>query len=283
MSLLLYCILRSLPGSQPPGLIGINDGHMLFVTAGELSGAVSRVAASQLALNPSRILAYERVVARLHFLYTVIPMRYGCVLDEEYRVVRLIEERRDRFSALLEELAGCVEMGVRVLPDLSEAQACEAQDGAGCQSLPGAGGRALPRRDAGLAGGPGAIRGRKPGSEIGSAIPDSRYPISVASPGSDYLAAQRLRYAQNDGLTAARRASVEKVFAAFSGLFVKWKEECSTPGLGQSVPPAPLFSLYFLVPAESVEAFCKRFHEINNERAGLLLTGPWAPYNFVSC
>src|SRR5208337_3085761 len=103
-------------GRQPPELIGVNGEHVLFIPAQGLSGAVSRVVPSELALNPPRILAYERIVARLHCRYTVIPMRYGSVLDEECRVVRLLEERRDQFSALLSELAGCVEMGVRVLP-----------------------------------------------------------------------------------------------------------------------------------------------------------------------
>lgn len=243
MSFLVYCILRSLPGRQPPELIGVNGEHVLFITAQGLSGAVSRVVPSELALNRPRILAYERIVARLHCRYTVIPMRYGCVLDEECRVVRLLEERRDQFSDLLKELAGCVEMGVRVLPGRKEAEGCEEQRAV--RHPP------VPRRHSG-------------------------------GPGCDYLAAQKLRYAQNEGFTAARRAFVDKVFAAFAGLFLKWKVECRAPGTGKSIMPAPLFSLYFLVPAESVEAFRKRFHEMNGEGAELLLTGPWAPYNFVS-
>jgi hypothetical protein len=243
VSFLLYCILRSRPWRQPPELIGVNGEHILFTTAQGLSGAVSRIVSSQLALNPSRILAYERIVARLHCRYTVIPMRYGCVLDEECRVVRLLEERGDRFSALLKQLEGCVEMGVRVLPGRNEAQGCEVQRGLWHPPVP------------------------------------SRH---SAGPGCDYLAAQKLRYAQNEGFSAARKAFVDKVFAAFTGLFIKSKVEGRVSGTGKFMMPAPLFSLYFLVPAESVEVFRKRFHEINSEGAGLLLSGPWAPYNFVT-
>jgi hypothetical protein len=228
---------------QPPELIGVNGEHVLFITAQGLGGAVSRVVPSELALNPSRILAYERVVARLHCRYTVIPMRYGCVLEEKCRVVRLLEERRDQFSALLKELAGCVEMGVRVLPGRNEAEGCEAQRAVWQPPVP------------------------------------SRH---SAGPGCDYLAAQKLRYAQNEGFTAARRAFVDRVVAAFAGLFLKQKLECGAPGTVKSIMPATLFSLYFLVPGESVEVFRKRFHEMNSEGAGFLLTGPWAPYNFVS-
>jgi len=242
VSFLLYCILRSRPGRHPRELIGVNGEHVLFTTTRGLSGAVSRVVPSELALNPSRILAYERIVARLHCRYTVIPMRYGCVLAEECGLVRLLEERRDQFSALLKELAGCVEMGVRVLPGRSEAEGCEVQRGVWHPPV------SSPHSD---------------------------------RPGCDYLAAQKMRYAQNEVFTEARRAFVERVFAAFAGLFVKSKVEGCATGTGKYMMPAPLFSLYFLVLAESVEVFRKRFHEINSEGAGLLLSGPWAPYNFV--
>lgn len=243
MSFLLYCIFRTLPGRRSPELTGVNGERVLFVSAQGLCGAVSRAAPSELALNPPRILGYERIVSRLHSRYTVIPMRYGCVLDEECKVVRLIEERREKFSALLKELAGCVEMGVRVLPGRNETEA----------------------------GGPQRSAWRPTVSSLHSDCP-----------GCDYLAARKLRYEQNEGFTAARRDFIERVSGAFAGLFIKSKVECRVPGAGNSIMPATLFSLYFLAPAESVEAFRKRFHELNCEGAGLLLSGPWAPYNFVS-
>ena len=37
MSFLVYCILRRLPGMQPPELIGVNGEHVLFITAKALA------------------------------------------------------------------------------------------------------------------------------------------------------------------------------------------------------------------------------------------------------
>ncbi len=128
VSFLLYCILRSSARKAAPRANrGKRRACPVHHAPKVLAAPCHASSPSELALNPSRILAYERIVARLHCRYTVIPMRYGCVLDEECRVVRLLEERRDQFSALLKELAGCVEMGVRVLPGRNEAEACEAQ------------------------------------------------------------------------------------------------------------------------------------------------------------
>ncbi len=243
MSLLLYCVLRGLSGRQPPEFVGINGERLRFITAGSLSAAVSRVAPSELALNVARIIACEKIVARLHCDFTVVPLRYGCVMDGVRGVVRLLDERRDRFIALLNRLADRVEMGVRLLPRHSGAGGCQAQ---------------------------------RP-------VESSPWPCRQSvGPGCDYLAAQRLRYAQNDGSAVVRRAFAESVCAAFAGLFVEWKEETRTAEIGQFVLPVSLFSLYFLVPAECLENFRKRFHEINNRWVGgLMLTGPWAPYNFV--
>ncbi|MFZ2446998.1 MAG: GvpL/GvpF family gas vesicle protein [Syntrophobacteraceae bacterium] len=236
MSLLLYCILRGRTGREHPCLTGVNGEKVLFVTAEGLCAAVSRVNPSELALDAARILAYEKVVARLHREFTVIPMRYGCVLDGESRIARLLEERRGPYAALLDELAGRVEMGVRVL---SADRGCDPER------------RAVPRPH-------------------------------PNSPGRDYLAAQRSHYARDERRAEAGRAFVKRVRAAFAGLFVKWKEESRTAGIGPFALPAPLFSLYFLIPAESVEEFRKRFHELDTEDGpGLLLTGPWAPYSFV--
>jgi hypothetical protein len=44
-----------------------------------------------------------------------------------------------------------------------------------------------------------------------------------------------------------------------------------------------MLSLYFLVPQCHIEKFCAEFREMSSrETAKLLLSGPWAPYNFAA-
>jgi hypothetical protein len=63
----------------------------------------------------SSLLAYERVVEAIHARQTVIPLRYGCVMESEEQVVQLLEEHRREYEALLGRLRGMTEMGIRLL------------------------------------------------------------------------------------------------------------------------------------------------------------------------
>ena len=45
----------------------------------------------------------------------VIPLRYGCVMESESAVIRLLEDHRQEYEALLARLTGMTEMGIRVL------------------------------------------------------------------------------------------------------------------------------------------------------------------------
>ena len=121
MSFLLYCIFQTRMNQEPPHLSGANNiWPVLFITANNLSAAVSRVGRSDLTPDTSRMLAYEKIIALLHRDFTVIPMRYGCVLEEESQIIRLLESRCEAYTALLSELEGCVEIGIRALPGCEE-------------------------------------------------------------------------------------------------------------------------------------------------------------------
>ena len=54
----------------------------------------------------SSLLAYERVVEAIHARQAVIPLRYGCVMESESAVIRLLEDHRQEYEALLARLLG---------------------------------------------------------------------------------------------------------------------------------------------------------------------------------
>lgn len=244
MSFLTYCILRRLYDAAAPSLTGIACKPVMFVSTGELSAAVSRVDASNLVLDYRQVMAYEKVIAFLHRTLTVIPMRFGCVLDEEVQVIRLLEDQGERYAVLLRELDGHVEMGIRILPHGTEWSSSRAAQ------------KPLPR-------------GGEPGCFAGGS-------------GRDYLLAQRECYARMERTTREKNAAIEEVRAAFAGLFSKCREESGDSAVGCFALPAPLASLHFLVPRRSEEEFRKRFHVLEEAvPSRLLLSGPWPPYNFV--
>jgi hypothetical protein len=243
MSFLLYCVFQTRLNQEPPHLSGANNIRpVLFITDNNLSAAVSRVDRSDLTPDTSHVLAYEKIIALLHRDFTVIPMRYGCVLEEESQIIRLLESRREAYTALLSELEGYVEFGIRALPcDDSLSHEVEAS----------------------------------------SPHPIARERHS-SSPGLVYLAARKLHHARQEQFARQGSMVIEKIREPFAGLYIKCKVENQTPRIGNFALFTSLLSLYFLVPRESVEVFRKRFYSISVRKSPkLLLSGPWPPFNFV--
>jgi hypothetical protein len=172
-------------------------------------------------------------------------MRYGCVFEKTSMVLRLLEERGWQYLTLLQDLEGCVEMGIRLL---------------------------LPRE--GGASGPGA-QGEAGAPQTGAAA--TACPLLPLSAGQAYLAAQRERYASRDREAGGQILLPDKVCRALAGVFVRHKRESRR--LGDSL----LVSLYFLVPRSWLQRFRQGFRELSGGESGkFLLSGPWPPYNFVT-
>lgn len=124
MSYLLYAILpvplREDPG---PALRGWREEKIFLVREGGLVAAVSAApgwdcAGSHPAPPIPELLAYGRVIEAFWqdpAVGGIIPLRYGCFVREEGDIRGILRERRETFKALLVELKGCQEFGLRIL------------------------------------------------------------------------------------------------------------------------------------------------------------------------
>lgn len=109
MKYLLYGIVHQhLAGCSP-------ESGTCLLTAHGLAAAVSAVEEMSSPPSVSSLLAYEKVVEAIHARQAVIPLRYGCVMESESAVIRLLEDHRQEYEALLARLLGMTEMGIRVL------------------------------------------------------------------------------------------------------------------------------------------------------------------------
>jgi len=244
MSCLFYCVYRH-PGLELSGsLLGVGGRPVYQVAHRGLSAALSQICRADLAPDIPRVRTYERVVLSCHRRDTVIPMRYGCVVERESQAIQLLEEQGPRYEALLQELDGCVEMGLRVL-------------------LPSGPWAAV------IPGGPAGSR-----EVAGPCPPDSAGAADRL--GLAYLTARKAHYAGQDRWTTEYREAAQRCREHFTGLYVNCKTEAPSPRL-------PLLSLYFLTPRRQVESFRRAFRRLSAaEPARLLLSGPWPPYNFVT-
>lgn len=115
MRYLLYCVLSSQENQESQTLMGVDGQPVFLIGNNGLNAAVSKIGHSGLTANMHMILAYEKVIESLHRDHTVIPVRYGCLFDEQFQIINLLEERCRRYQTILKELNGCVEMGIRIL------------------------------------------------------------------------------------------------------------------------------------------------------------------------
>jgi hypothetical protein len=130
MELLLYCIFPGAGLTVPSSLTGVGGRPLITVHRGSLTAAVSPCGRAELNPDHQTLQTYGRIIEWCHHHYTAIPFRFAYLLPDATRVQGLLREGRTRFEALLEELQGCMEMGVRILlPRESPAGAAE-EDGA---------------------------------------------------------------------------------------------------------------------------------------------------------
>ena len=253
MSLLLYGIVFAGPRhgfEQPPLMLpsGVSGAPVRLIETSGLGAAVSRVDSSEFTPSVGRALAYAEVVEALHADRAVLPLRYGCVLGQESDVVELLRTQSGTYAEQLRGLDGCVEMGIRV-PTTER---------------PSAG-----------SGRPELVEGRGSSGKGDCHVKSTAWRGDVSGPfsGMAYLGRRKEFYAERERRAHEAAASVQRLCAALAGLFLRCKtEHCVALGS----------TLHFLVKREGLSSFRAAVLRIDlTERARLLLSGPWPPYNFA--
>ena len=119
MKHLVYCIYQKESCTPAEGPFQGIDGHPVHqILAGDLAAAVSNVSVPVSSADITTIAGYHAVIDHFHRCRTVIPLRFGTLLDSELEVKSLLQNQRSRYEKLLRELHGRVEMGIRVIiPD----------------------------------------------------------------------------------------------------------------------------------------------------------------------
>lgn len=82
--------------------------------------AIAKLGETEISHEPAVVLAFGEQVMRIHQQTTLIPMRYGSVLADEYAVTQHLLNHQEGYRKRLAELANCEEMGIRLPLDSAE-------------------------------------------------------------------------------------------------------------------------------------------------------------------
>jgi len=114
--LLLYCIAEA-SSPLPEEGHGVHSGALRRLAHGGLVAVVSSIAEPErlASATTAELLDYERVIRSHHAVADVVPMRFGSMLADEAAVRAHLEEQQAVYLRSLKRVAGCVELGVRLL------------------------------------------------------------------------------------------------------------------------------------------------------------------------
>jgi hypothetical protein len=157
------------------------------------------------------LLSYSQLIESTRHIVDIIPMRYGSVFDDEALLYQALARNSEYFTQQLAEIAGCVEMSVRI------------------------------------------------------PIAPTANPVPTPLTGQEYLQVKQQQ-------AAKPRATFERITAAAAGRYIKKKVDHR--------PVSAVLHLHFLVKHTEVNEFKRCIAAL--QLSQLVLTGPWAAYNFVN-
>jgi hypothetical protein len=112
----IYGVLDA--GEEPRGITGIGGAPLREVVNDGIAALVSELPGDELILGRDEMTTHARVLEAALQQGTVLPMRFGVVMDGDTAVRRdLLEAHREELQRQLAELSGKVELRVRAIYD----------------------------------------------------------------------------------------------------------------------------------------------------------------------
>lgn len=120
MRYLLHCIFEGRGDEVLPAPCSGGEHRLHVFEKHDLCAAVSEVAGVDRLYNMREILDYHRTIEWIFGRVTVVPFRFGTLLEERADVERLLENRHEHYRAILRKLDGCAEIGIRAIVEDDE-------------------------------------------------------------------------------------------------------------------------------------------------------------------
>lgn len=112
----IYCIIASNKAQSfgPLGIGGRGDElHTIFYN--DISAVVSNSPIISYSVSRENMLAHEKAIEEIMKKYTVLPVRFCTIAQDEDKVKKILEIEHDKFTELLKDLEGKKELGLKAI------------------------------------------------------------------------------------------------------------------------------------------------------------------------
>lgn len=109
----IYGIVKE-PRARVLDYRGIGEAEVYMINAGGLSAVASRVETSEVDPTRRNVCAHVVVQDNLMKEYTLLPMSFGTVADDDESIAAMLEKNHDIFAAELARFAGRIEASLKV-------------------------------------------------------------------------------------------------------------------------------------------------------------------------
>ena len=110
----IYCIIGAgvtkTFGSQ--GIGGRGD-ELYTICFDNIAAVVSNSPIINYSVSRENMLAHEKAIEEVMKEYTVLPVRFATIAEDEEKVKKILEKEYDRFKGLLNKIEGKKELGLK--------------------------------------------------------------------------------------------------------------------------------------------------------------------------
>ncbi len=112
----IYCIIAS-KEAQSFGLFGIggrgDDVHI--ISFNDIAAVVSNSPVISYSVSRENMLCHEKAIEEIMKKYTVLPVRFCTIAQDEDKVKEILEKEHDKFAELLKNIEGKKELGLKAI------------------------------------------------------------------------------------------------------------------------------------------------------------------------
>lgn len=112
----IYCIIASKEAeSFGPMGIGSRGDEVYAISSDNIAAVVSDSPIISYAVSRENMLAHERAIEEVMKKYTVLPVRFCTIAQDEDKVKKILEKEHDKFADLIKNMKGKKELGLRAI------------------------------------------------------------------------------------------------------------------------------------------------------------------------